>query len=505
MLVTAPHQAFLPQYHSNILAGTSEVGIYSYLHLGKKRVYLIDTPGFDDTFRSDTEVLKEIAFSLASLYKQGVKLAGLLYLHRITDRKMQGSALKSLHMLKAVCGESSFPNVVLVSTMWNVLEQSGVSFDSGVQREKELRSNDNFWGLMEKGGSHIVRHSGGLQSAISIVSLLVDKKSPIVLDIQRQMIDEGKSLDETIAGKFVQKELLDARKRHERDIADYQQSMDDALKEKDENMAAILHKQKEEHEAKVSEIIASESGLKVNLSKLAEEKDSQYNAQQLHWEKTSTAEIACYEDNLRKLQDEVDRKDVEYRREMTLLRKEAQIKSAEEAKRLEMLIMAKEKQWVAQQLEYQEQIRLERAMRQDKELELREANKQAESYRHMNFFQYIISSVNPTSSASREERRGPRDSRDKGRGGRSRGGDAYDRDQYERDTFVRSQGGTESYDHDRYERGTIVRHQGGTDPYNRDRYERDTLARYQGGTDPYDRNLSGRGTINRSHARDSYK
>lgn len=95
---------------------------------------------------------------------------------------------------------------------------------------------------MEKGGSHIVWHSRGLQSAISIVSLLVDKKSPMVFDIQRQMIDEEKSVDETIAGKFVQKELLDARKRHKKDIADYQQSMDDALKEKDENMAAILHK-----------------------------------------------------------------------------------------------------------------------------------------------------------------------------------------------------------------------------------------------------------------------
>lgn len=32
----------------------------------------------------------------------------------------------------------------------------------------------------------------------------------------------------------------------------------------------------------MSEIIASKSGLKVNLSKLAEEKDSQYNAQQLY-------------------------------------------------------------------------------------------------------------------------------------------------------------------------------------------------------------------------------
>lgn len=417
---------------------------------------------------------------------------------------MQGSALKSLHMLKAVCGESSFPNVVLVSTMWNVLEQSGVNFDSGVQREKELRGNDNFWGSMEKGGSRIVRHSGDLQSALSIVSLLVDRKSPVVLDIQRQMIDEGKSLDQTVAGKFVQKELLDARKRHERDIADYQQSMDDALKEKDENMAAILHKQKEEHEAKVSGIIASERGLKVNLSKLAEEKDSQYSARQLGWEKTSTAEIARYEDNLRRLQDEVDRKDVEHKREMALLRKEAQAKSAEEADRLETHMRAKERQWLAQQLKYQRQIQSERAMRQAKELELHEANKQAESHRR-GIFRYFISGISLTSSTSKEEMRGPRDSRDKERGRQSRGGHAYDPDQYERDTLVRRQGGTESYDGDRYERDTIVRHQGGTDPYNRHRYERDTLARHQGGTDPYDRNLSGRGTINRSHVGDPYK
>lgn len=260
-----------------ILVGTSEVNIYSYLHRGKKTVYLINTPDFDDNFRCNSEVLKEIAFSLATFYKQGAKLAGLLYLHQATGGTLQGSDLKNLHMLKAVCGESSLPKVVLVT--------SDVIPESGFKPEEEPQQTYNLWASMQERGSRLARYSGDLQSALSIVSILVDKKSPVVLDIQRQIIDEGKSLDEATAGKFVQKELLDARKAHERAIADYQQTTDDALKDKDEDNAATLHKQKEEHETEVLGIIASDRGLKVNLSKLAEEKDSQFNARHLDWEK----------------------------------------------------------------------------------------------------------------------------------------------------------------------------------------------------------------------------
>lgn len=448
-----------------ISAGTSEIGIYSYHHSGGKKVYLIDTPGFDDTFRSDTEVLKEIAFSLAALYSKGIKLAGLLYLHRITDRRMQGSALKSMHMLKAVCGESSFPNVVLITTMWNLLEQSEGSLDSGAQRESELRSNDNFWGAMEKGGSRIIRHFGDWQSAFSIVSFLFDKKSRVVLDIQRQMVDEEKGLNETTAGQFVQKELLEARQRYERDIAEYQQSIDDALKEKDADMATILQEQREEHGAKVSEIIASERDLKVNLPQLMEEKDNQYTARQLDWEKSSSVGMARYEDKLRKFQDEVDRKDVEHRREMALLRKEAQAKSAEVAMQLESVIRAKEKQWLAQHLENQRQIQSERAMWQAREHELLEARKEAEDNNPMVVFgRYIFS------KSRGEGRKGPRDIRNKERSGLPRGGeDIYDRDwHYDRDT-------------------TLVRHQGGRHPHHdNDRYERAPSASYQAGRDLYD-------------------
>jgi hypothetical protein len=72
------------------MAGTTHVDVYAYEVSPVQTVYLIDTPGFDDTNRSDTEVLKEIARWLVASYKGKILLNGIIYLHRITDIRMQG-------------------------------------------------------------------------------------------------------------------------------------------------------------------------------------------------------------------------------------------------------------------------------------------------------------------------------------------------------------------------------------------------------------------------------
>jgi hypothetical protein len=40
--------------------------------IGKSKVLLIDTPGFDDTMRTDSEILTEIARILPAQYELGV-------------------------------------------------------------------------------------------------------------------------------------------------------------------------------------------------------------------------------------------------------------------------------------------------------------------------------------------------------------------------------------------------------------------------------------------------
>ena len=50
----------------NLESCTAEVQLSDEFTLDGRRVILIDTPGFDDTSRSDTEVLKMIAAFLAT-------------------------------------------------------------------------------------------------------------------------------------------------------------------------------------------------------------------------------------------------------------------------------------------------------------------------------------------------------------------------------------------------------------------------------------------------------
>lgn len=92
--------------------------MYAYEFSSKKTVYLIDTPGFDDTSRSDIDVLREIAGWLTASYSNRVFPHGIIYLHRISDVRMQGSAKKNLLMFKKLCGDDALRKVVLTTTIW---------------------------------------------------------------------------------------------------------------------------------------------------------------------------------------------------------------------------------------------------------------------------------------------------------------------------------------------------------------------------------------------------
>lgn len=127
-------------YRCNSL-GTSEVGLYSFVYNDNnksRRVVLIDTPGFDDTHRTDIDIRQEISFVLPQTYEQGINLAGIIYLHRITDVRMQGSSLKNLTMFQKLCGEGFYNHVVLATTMWGRLGKDEQDADEGGKREKEL-------------------------------------------------------------------------------------------------------------------------------------------------------------------------------------------------------------------------------------------------------------------------------------------------------------------------------------------------------------------------------
>ncbi|KAF5009926.1 hypothetical protein FDECE_3911 [Fusarium decemcellulare] len=182
---------------------TKGVGIYS-MSLGDRLVYLVDTPGFNDTWRSDLDILKEVAFITSQIYRKGMKLAGILYLHRISDNRVSGSAMKNFTLLEKMCGPAAASRVFLITTMWDLTETGKLSHREAEMREMRLASTIEFWGSLCQQGSQTRRWRGDNETAISIINELIalnERNGYVVQQIQRELVDEGKNLTETMAGR----------------------------------------------------------------------------------------------------------------------------------------------------------------------------------------------------------------------------------------------------------------------------------------------------------------
>ncbi|KAH6988250.1 P-loop containing nucleoside triphosphate hydrolase protein [Ilyonectria sp. MPI-CAGE-AT-0026] len=173
---------------------TSEVHSYDFYHRGTKYV-LIDTPGFDDTNRPDSEITERILAWLSNSYASGKLLNGVIYLHRITDTRMGGTALRNNRMFHQLVGRDAFKNVTLATTFWEHISEA-----VGARREQELRETKDFWGGMHGQGAEMVRLKRDRVAALSIVEK-IGKKGKVVVQAQDEMVTQGKSINDTAAAR----------------------------------------------------------------------------------------------------------------------------------------------------------------------------------------------------------------------------------------------------------------------------------------------------------------
>lgn len=102
----------------NVAVGASLQEVHcSTMRYKSCEVTLVDTPGFDGIGRVDTEILLKLAAWLGS-QRQQVKLAGLIYMHRITDNQLGSFATENIRPVRALVGENNMRNAVLVTNRW---------------------------------------------------------------------------------------------------------------------------------------------------------------------------------------------------------------------------------------------------------------------------------------------------------------------------------------------------------------------------------------------------
>ncbi|THH21432.1 hypothetical protein EUX98_g8387 [Antrodiella citrinella] len=262
---------------------TSNVETSTSLVLNGRLVTLIDTPGFDDTIKGEAEILRLIADFLAATYEGGRKVDGVIFVHRISDYRMGGVARKNFRLFRKLCGDDALKNVVIVTNMWG-----DVSEAIGAAREKELSESDLFFKPALEKGARMARHDNTVASAKSIIQSFLGAV-PEVLAIQREVVDEKKSVVETTAGQDLQAELEMQLAKHRKEMEGMREEMTDLLAQKDKS-----------HQDEIQELTDALNDMKAQLTKLEQEQHTLHHSRQ--------ADVEAAEEKARRLAEEMEQR-----------------------------------------------------------------------------------------------------------------------------------------------------------------------------------------------------
>jgi len=156
--------------------------------IDEQRYILIDTPGFNDEVCSDIEVFEEILESLLALTPY-CDLAGILYVHDITQNRFNKSAKLNLDMLEALSGEEFFKEVTILTTMWG--NTNPPTFKAAEKRQAELKQGP--WKTLIDGGARVISHAKGVAEPQDPIN----EEEKVKLEEQRKLARE--ELEEIIS------------------------------------------------------------------------------------------------------------------------------------------------------------------------------------------------------------------------------------------------------------------------------------------------------------------
>ncbi|KAL4064041.1 hypothetical protein J3A83DRAFT_4101743, partial [Scleroderma citrinum] len=213
----------------------SETSQVQSIHLPTQNghgISLVEMPSFDDSREgvTDADILAMIATFLTTQYRDGTsQLTGFIYLHRISDTRVEGTSKRNLRMFQKLCGQDSLKNVAIVTTTWDK-----VTPEEGLQREQELMFSDNLFKPIMDGGAILMRHDGTQQSAHDVIRHLFKLES-IVPQIIRELVIEKRVLLDTEAGTELQSEIRTVLQKQQKNL----QELKDETRKVEEDIAKL--------------------------------------------------------------------------------------------------------------------------------------------------------------------------------------------------------------------------------------------------------------------------
>lgn len=231
-------------------------------------------------------------------YFAGVKLAGVIYVRKISDNKFGTLAAKNFKMFRRLCGEKTLKNVVLMTNMWGK-----VTLQEGAGRELEL-GQKHFKTAIEK-GARLCRHYNTPESAREILRTILENQ-PMVLKIQRELIDEGKDIEQTGAGEELSKEIRQAVVAYKAEIEHLEEGMRMADDDDDEGARDELESDKRRQEEEAWELQECLEGVEFEFvlarREIKERINAKFEERLRRMKEEHEAEIRKYEDKVKELE-----------------------------------------------------------------------------------------------------------------------------------------------------------------------------------------------------------
>lgn len=227
---------------------------------------------------------------MAYSYEMKQKFIGVIYMHDISITRVSGITVRNIGLFKAAVGEVAAKNVVVVASKWDLVDSSVAE-----QRQAELMEEPDFFSTIMKAGGTMQKHGRG-DSPLGIIRYILQKHH-VTLEIQREMVDEGKKLNETAAGDILNQEIakalaevkvahqiqMDELKRHMEDVnkraeerAEEQKRLAEYMKRKAEEQAEELKKQAEENKRQMEDMRRKAEEL-ANKNKIEAEEQKRRN------------------------------------------------------------------------------------------------------------------------------------------------------------------------------------------------------------------------------------
>lgn len=124
------------------------------------------------------------------------------------------TSLRYLQIFRKLYGENNLECVALVTTRWDTVDKT-----LGLQREQHLNTIYGFWKDLISKGAQTFRHDEEQISGQKIILSLLNRNRNIECRIQREMIDQKKTLAETTAGLEVLGQIEKVRVQHENEVS----------------------------------------------------------------------------------------------------------------------------------------------------------------------------------------------------------------------------------------------------------------------------------------------